>query len=166
MKIKSYQQFLNESNGFSIQPINMDDIPSIIELIIPLFPQFPVAALRKYLNRVADWKISVKAVLNDEIIGAYLLNTSSVTKHSNIQLEDLSKYESKKGIQGIAIAIKKEYRNKSYGKQLRDYPISLKPDYVWGEQIKELNNLTNWTKFGRRLVAKDDNINVTLMDIK
>jgi hypothetical protein len=43
-------------------------------------------------------------------------------------------------------------------------------DYIWGQHLKGLHNVDNWTKFGRRLVA-DGDINgedmwVTLMDLK
>ena len=81
-------------------------------------------------------------------------------------LEDLSKYKNLRGIQGVSLGILPEYRNQGIGKQLRDLPKTMGYDYIWGQHFKSLKNVEHWTKFGRRKVADDNGIYVTLMDLK
>ena len=65
----------------------------------------------------------------------------------------------------MALGILKEYRGRTYGRQLRDSALSLSEyDYIWGLQAKPLNNLGNWLGYGRRLVGVTEGDYVTLMD--
>jgi hypothetical protein len=116
---------------------------------------------------MTDFTISKKAVLDGKIIGCYLLNDDSVPSNGMNYLENLDPYGTRRGLQGVALGILKEYRGLSYGRQLRDSALSLNGfDYIWGFQGKRLENLDNWLACGRRLVGETEDAYVTLMDLK
>jgi len=153
-------------DSFSIQNIEQEDILKILDICVEAFEHLETAdEIKTYLNIVTDWDISKKAVLNNEIIGCYLFNEIPVVSFSKYQIEDLSKYKDKKGLQGVALVIKPEYRGLSYGRQLREIPLKMGYDYVWGQHLKGLDNIDSWMRFGRRVVADNGGIIVTLMDL-
>ena len=119
-----------------------------------------------FFYAMTDFSISKKAVLDGEIIGCYLLNNESVHSWEMNWKENLDLYKTRRGLQGVALGILKEYRGRSYGRQLRDSALSLSEyDYIWGLQAKQLNNLDNWLGYGRRLVGETGGDFITLMDL-
>ena len=153
---------------FFIQTIEEKDIDYIIEMSVKLFSE---AAKYEYSGLffycMTDFTISKKAVLDGKIIGCYLLNDESVHSYEMNRLENLDRYKTLRGLQGVALGIMKEYRGLSYGRQLRDSAHSLNEyDYIWGFQGKSLNNLGSWLGYGRRLVGETEYAHVTFMDIK
>lgn len=122
--------------------------------------------VKDYISSVANWSLSVKATMEDKIIGCYIFNEDSVMEFASCQKEDLSKYKDLKAIQGVGLAVLPEYQGTGTGKKLRDYPLHLNYDYIWGQHLKGLHNIDNWVKFGRRVVADCGDIFVTLMDLK
>ncbi len=93
--------------------------------------------LMSYIRYQADWKTSVKLVLNDKIIGCYLLKPRKLHE---------APFENLNGIEGIALAIKEEFRNFGYGKMLISYSENLDYDFIFGQHLKSLNNIDNWKK--------------------
>ena len=106
------------------------------------------------------------AILNKKVIGCYLLSENSILKYQDYSKENLSKYENKKGVEGVVLALLPEYRKLGIGNDLRNLPEKLGYDYVFGEQLHELNNLSNWIKHGRRLIADTGEVYITLKDLK
>lgn len=105
-----------------------------------------------------NWEIS--ATLTDDygdLYGVYLLGDAQVP----IDKLCLNKYANLKGVEGIALAIDPNIRGLGYGNLLKDYPKSLEIDYVWGQQLKSLNNLDMWLK-RRKLVGITDYTYITL----
>jgi hypothetical protein len=95
--------------------------------------------LKEYLMAVVNWDISKKLTLNDTIIGCYLLNEDKITdflENCDSLKEDVSKYENLRGIQGVALALSKEFRDKGYGRKLREIPLQMDCDYIWGQHLK------------------------------
>ena len=70
------------------------------------------------------------------------------------------KYNQLKGVEGVLLVIDESIRNLGYGNKLKDFPKSLNVDYVWGEQLKELNNLDDWLK-RRILIAETEHVYIT-----
>lgn len=153
---------------FSIETIEEKDIDYIIEMSVKLFSEaakYDYSGLFFYC--MTDFTISKKAVLDGKIIGCYLLNDESFHLYQMNRLENLDRYNTRRGLQGVALGILKEYRGRSYGRQLRDSALSLSEyDYIWGFQCKSLDNLGYWLNFGRRLVGETEGAYVTLMDLK
>ena len=155
------------NENFSIENIEESDIDYIIEMCEKLFSEamgYYYPGLLFY--EMTDFLISKKAVLDDKIIGCYLLKGESVNTQEINWLENLDLYQARRGLQGVALGILKEYRGLAYGRQLRDSALTLSQyDYIWGGQAKQLNNLDNWLGYGRRLVGETECSFVTLMDL-
>ena len=172
--IKRYLQFIKESHeNFIIESITENDIDDVLEICAKVFGDVDSAEdVKSYLGEATNWNISKKAVINNKIIGCYLFNEDSIVDFldgKDCVLENLSKYTSKKGIEGLGLALLPEYRNMGIGKEMRNIPLDMDYDYVWGQHLKGLHNIDNWTKFGRRIVADGDidgeEMYVTLMDL-
>jgi hypothetical protein len=94
------------------------------------------------IEEETNWDIS--AIILDEedkIKGLYLLgNTQLYSFWSN------EKYDRLKGIEGVLLVIDKEIRGQGWGNKLKEYPKTLEVDYIWGQQLKTLNNIEDWLK--------------------
>ena len=152
---------------FRIAPVEEEDIDYILVMCSRLFTE----AVNDYYPELffycyADFSISLKATLNGKIIGCYLLNKEAIDSQQAEGFENLERYHKLKGVQGVALGILKEYRGLSYGRQLRDSVLQMTEyDYVWGYQVKTLNNLQNWIRSGRRLVGETESSYLTMMDL-
>ena len=103
-----------------------------------------------------NWKISL-IILDDEdkIKGLYLLGNTQLSSYINN-----NKYNNLKGVEGILLAVDNDIRGLGWGNKLKDYPKNLGFDYIWGQQLKSLNNLTDWLK-RRELVGETKEIYIT-----
>jgi GNAT superfamily N-acetyltransferase len=152
---------------FRIAAVEEKDIDLILEMCSWLFSEavnehYPELFFYCY----ADFSISLKAMLDEEIIGCYLLNKEQIEIQQEQGSGNLDGYAELRGLQGVALGIRKEYRGHSFGRQLRDSVLRMTEyDYVWGYQVKTLNNLEKWIRSGRRLVGETESSYVTLMDL-
>jgi len=153
---------------FRIEPVQDKDMDCILAMCKEIFKEHKsIASDLLMLEFFTDISISRKALLNDKIIGCYLFNEDTIYCDNRVIFEDLGPYKNKKALLGLALALMPDYRGKGYGKQLRDLPKTMRNyDYVWGMQLKSLNNIDNWIRYGRRIVAEGESSYVTLMDIK
>lgn len=128
--------------------------------------------LQEYLDSIVDWHISIMAIINDKVVGCYLFNEESINKffkqgfYMKSLIDDIDKYQNLRGIQGVALVVSPDYRGFGIGKKLREFPKSMDFDYIWGVQLKSLENISDWLKYGRRLIAETPNEFITLMDLK
>ena len=105
-----------------------------------------------------DYKDCWIAVHRGCIIGGYFLG------HNGIGMKE---YEGLKGIQGVALFLLPEYRGMRIGNVLRNIPIKMVGvDYIWGMHLHALDNVKQWTKFGRKLIDSYGGIHTTLMDLR
>jgi hypothetical protein len=58
------------------------------------------------------------------------------------------------------LAVDKSIRGMGWGNKLKDYPKTLGIDYIWGQQLKTLNNLNDWLK-RRELVGETNSVYIT-----
>lgn len=65
------------------------------------------------------------------------------------------------GVEGVLLAVDETIRGKGFGNQLKDYVLNLNYDYIWGKQLKSLNNLKDWLK-RRELVGTTYDCYITL----
>lgn len=109
------------------------------------------------IEEETNWSLSAMLVDdNDKLLGCYLLGDSQVD--SIIPTE---KYKELKGIEGVLLAVDESLRGQGWGTKLKNYPNILGFDYIWGQQLKTLNNLNDWLK-RRVLVGETDSVYVTL----
>ena len=131
-----------------------------IEAITWAFEYFKTVTPKDYffaiIKQETNWDISA-IILDDEdrIMGVYLLGDS--------QLDSLTvneKYTNLKGVEGVLLAVSEEVRGQGWGNKLKDYPKTLEIDYIWGQQLKSLNNLEDWLK-RRELIAETQSVFIT-----
>lgn len=110
-----------------------------------------------YINAVTDWKNSFVAVDDNKVMGVYALGDSQL-KDVGVQHPD---YDNLHGIQGIALGVHPNVRGMGVGKALKDHVDKhIKRDYIFGMQLKGLNNIEHWTKT-RKIVAESPNMYIT-----
>lgn len=143
----------------------------------------PKSSIRQYISSIAEYPISVKATYDGEIVGCYIFNREPyfpdwksviVTNMENGTLFDrctlrsnmlCQQHRSYNPLQGIALAVAEQYRGLGIGKKLREYPLSLPYDYIWGAHSKILRNKEHWLKFGRKVYYEDRMSFKTIMPI-
>lgn len=109
-----------------------------------------------YIKYVSNFDKSIMLLNNnDEIFGVYILGDKQICEFTN----DVS-YKNLKGIEGVLLGVDESIRGNGYGNQLKDYPRTLGVDYIWGQQLKTLNNLDDWLK-RRKLVAITEHVYIT-----
>jgi hypothetical protein len=114
-----------------------------------------------------DLKISKSLLLNNKVIGGYLLKESSMLPNietlkklnnngdiENLKIhitnKELEIFKNKIGIFSNFIYIDKRYRNKNLSKYLIDYSLT-KGDYIWG--ISDITTSDFWKKHNRIIIA-------------
>lgn len=116
-----------------------------------------------------DPAISIGIGSADRLYAAYFLAHNSVCKivsdENMAAVEDLSPYQDRSGVEGIALAVSGAHRHRSLASMLKNYPRTLGVDYIFGLQYKSLNNLDHWLR-RRRLVAYNDTTYCTLEDVR
>lgn len=91
---------------------------------------------------------------NGTLVGVYLLRPHNHASIKNLNL----------GIEGVALAVKAEFRNQGIGKKLINYSQTLPFDYIWGLAAVDLNNLNHWLK-RRRVVGCMNNSYLTVQEL-
>lgn len=108
------------------------------------------------IEQETNWDISAMLLDDsDDVVGIYLLG--------NGQLSDIinsNKYKDLKGVEGVLLLIDEDIRGEGWGDKLKDYPKTLGLDYIWGQQLKSLNNLDHWLK-RREFISETEFIYIT-----
>jgi hypothetical protein len=140
----------------------------IMECFVEVFPEYKNDV--DYVLQESNFDKSWVLVDNNKVVGFYLIGDRQVLdvvdSYQLTPLEDLRKFDNKRGIEGVALGILKEYRNQNLSKLLKNkVKTSSNADYIFGLQYKSLKNLNDWVKI-RRLVAKSANFYCTLEEYK
>lgn len=152
-----------------ISSIDKKEIENIINITAETFKKhMSFAASVSYLKDCVDFSISIKATYNDELIGFYLLNENKIPyineKNLKISVEKYKELQSNNGLEGVALVILPDYRKLGISKLLieESYKIAknLDCDYVWGEALKTINNLNEWSKV-RTFIGETDGLYIT-----
>ncbi len=104
----------------------------------------------EYAYEVTNWEKSIMLMDDDKIMGLYLFGD-----HQLSLLVKNTEYDNLIGIEGVLLAIDSSIRGLGWGNKLKDYPKTLGVDYIWGQQLKTLNNLNDWLK--RRIYIDETN---------
>ena len=156
----------------NIESIQRDEISELLDIKWGVFNQYysSKAECDKYTLSCVDWSISVKLTYERKIVGMYLFNEEAVSKiipkeHITMLYENLDRYQDQRGIQGVTLAIQKEFRGRGWGNFLKKYPRTLGYDYWWGIAFKTLGNLKDWQKQSR-LVGESLDLYLILEDYR
>ena len=92
----------------------------------------------EYLKETTNLEKSLM-LINDEneLVGLYLLGDNQIPHND---------FSEMKGIEGVLLVIDDKYRGMGWGDKLKEYPKTMGYDYIWGQQLKTLNNLQDWLK--------------------
>lgn len=102
--------------------------------------------------------LSVVIEVDGNIAGFYFIGDDQIMPGGDPEVYDkLSKLN---GIEGIALGVFPEYKSAGLGKTLIDYPATLGYDYIWGYQLKTLENINEWLK-RRKLYVQTAGLYVT-----
>lgn len=132
-----------------------------LEVITWSFEYFKHVTPKDYffdiIAQETNWSLSAMLVdENDKLLGCYLLGDLQVD--SIIPTDD---YKKLKGVEGVLLAVDETLRGQGWGTKLKNYPNILGFYYIWGQQLKTLNNLKDWLK-RRVLVGETKSVYVTL----
>jgi GNAT superfamily N-acetyltransferase len=90
-----------------------------------------------------DPSLTVVAVVEGSIAGFYFLADNQIPPGG----KEWEKLEHLKGIEGVALGVLPEYKNKGVGKKLMEYSQRIPGyEYIWGYQFKSLKNIDDWLK--------------------
>jgi GNAT superfamily N-acetyltransferase len=142
---------------------NKADIERCLEICHQVFVEHS-PTVKGYLEGMADWDICLKATVNGEIVGCYILNNDPNMFGSNTGF-DVSEYPDLNTLHGLGLAVLPEYRNLGIGRALRDYTETMGYDYIYGSHFSSLDNLHHWKKV-REVVYTSDVMHTTLRDFR
>lgn len=140
-----------------VQGIPQNRIDEVLEWSYKLFEdKMDKSDFKTYLNYVSNFDLSIMLLDdNDKLFGVYILGNNQITQFTKDAL-----YENLNGVEGVLLGVDKSIMGNGYGTKLKDYTKTLGFDYVWGQQLKSLNNLTHWLK-RRKLVAITGDVYIT-----
>ena len=178
--MKTFFQWLNESTQepISITKTTPQDADEIInKAFVKCFPEYNTPEILEFAKTATNWTLSLKAVANNEIIGFYMIGTRPLEETledenaEELPGENLQRYSTMNGIEGVALGVIPEYRKKGIASLLKNQVRDMGYDFIYGMQYKSLGNLQNWTKessINRRLAAEshtDQPVYITIEDI-
>lgn len=115
------------------------DKEEIVDLLIEIFSSYYQESREWYKEQIkdVDYNISMAIYDNNTLIAFYLLQPN------NIPFE----YIKGKGLEGVALGIKKEYRGQKLSELFFNEVYLMDFDYWWGTADIVLNNLNFWLKY-------------------
>lgn len=110
--------------------------------------------IESYLEETTDKSISVCLKIGGEVVGAYFLCARDLVSQEG------------KGLEGVCLCMDERYRGNGWGKMLISFAESMPGfDYMWGQHLKTLNNLEQWTK-RRETVIDAGEVWITIKRLK
>jgi predicted double-glycine peptidase len=180
---------VNDVKLENVQPEDIDEILDMNWYIFKNEWDGGQEDMREYDMESANYDISIKAVYEGQIIGVYSFMNKNLEdeikmykkekyknilarilsvfqeKYVKIDKEFLNKLKGKVGFQGVSLLLKPQYRNFGIGKKLIQKSIEIAKkngaDYIWGEHLKNLGNISDWTK-RRELLGEMGDIYITI----
>jgi hypothetical protein len=143
-----------------VNKISPANLLGIYEAFEQCFPNYaPInESLLKFLIETVNWDISFTAEQDGKIVGFYLLGerklSEAIAAENAVLHEDLSRYDSMRGIEGVALGVIPEFRKTGLTEKLKQQVKTIPDvDFIYGMQYKSLGNLDYWLR-SRRLIAE------------
>lgn len=109
-------------------------------------------------------KNSFVAKVDGELAGFYLIGPRQIPMIPGN--DDYEILKDMRGAEGIALGVFPEYKNMGIGKKLIEHSRNnLDVDYIWGGQLKSLENIDDWLK-RRKIYYENDNLYLTYEILK
>jgi len=142
---------------------NHDAISECLDICHEIFSKHS-SGVRSYIYSIADWDLSLKASINNRVVGCYILQEDTLTSYSNTGF-DVDAYKNLRGLHGVGLAVLPSYQGLGIGKALREYPSTMGYDYIYGMHLESLKNLDHWKKI-REVVYTSNSMHITLQDFR
>jgi GNAT superfamily N-acetyltransferase len=133
-------------------PADIDRIEDIFEAAIRLDRQ----ALRNTLD--GEEKYYIIRAEDGTIAGVYILREEPLPFFLSLKPSG-AKYRGR-GVQGILLALDPVYKGQGWGRMLIEHPRTLGYDYIWGQAMASLNNLSYW-KRRREHLSTEHGVHIT-----
>lgn len=152
---------LNEDQqNVTIRPYRDDDHESVFNMLPDVYSKLGGMSAASIWSVIrgqchGSFGLSVIAEVNNEVAGFYFLTQSDLPPR-----EDTGITDDMIGIQGVALGVSSKYKNLGIGKMLIEYPKTVGADYVWGFQLKDLENINDWLK-RRKIYSETSNMYIT-----
>ena len=166
---KAYKQMLTEdSSEYTVVPLtDKNHIKQALDLGVNEFA--PHAGGNKSMVRSLlsqhDPEMSRAVLHKGKVVGAYFLKHGNVPAVSDqYQHHFDADIKGKRGVEGVGLVIHPDHRGHGVGTQLKNYTQSLNADYVWGGQLKSLNNIHHWLK-RRKVIYENPYMHITYQSI-
>lgn len=151
-----------EDGKVKIRKLERSDISEISEQLEKVFYKTGMskASIWAAMGNI-DFDISVVATVDGKLAGFYFLNEEDIP-----EIGDYSKFKNKRGVEGVALGVFPQYQNKGIGKKLIEYTQErLDYDYIWGMQLKSLENINDWLK-RRKIYYENPSLYITYRMLK
>lgn len=129
------------------------DILHALDLVVEVFHEQYGLDKDDVEEEIHPMSFALGLYRNEDLIGAYIfregdLDIDDLKEFCDIHIDEqkAASLLSGRGIEGVALAVRSEYKNRGYGKKLIEYSKKLNYDYVWGQQLELLGNLNDWLK--------------------
>lgn len=158
--IKSYELFQTnyQQEEIKLSPITTEDIKFLYNHLSNIFDRTGWSN-QEVWNQIShyDKNLSVVAKINNQIAGFYFIGDDNIPEGG----KDYNILKKLKGVEGIALGILKEFKNKGVGKKLIEYPKTIPNiNYIWGFQLKSLKNIEHWKK-RRKIYYENEYLYIT-----
>lgn len=146
------------TGSIKIRQYSNDDFDAVFGMLQDVYSKLAGASAKWIWSVIeseceGNFSNSVIITVDENVAGFYFLHPSNLPENEEIT-------EEMRGIQGVALGVSSEYKNHGIGKMLINYPTSMGYDYVWGYQLKMLDNINDWLK-RRKIYADTGNMFIT-----
>lgn len=148
----------NVNSNIEIRPFMAEDFENVFDMLSDVYSKLGNISPRSIWSIIsaecgADFGDSVVITVGGEVAGFYFLSPENLPENGDITDE-------MNGIQGVALGVSSEFKNLGIGKMLINYPATLGYDYVWGYQLRALDNINDWLK-RRKIYSETGNMFTT-----
>jgi hypothetical protein len=149
-----------EDQNVSIRPYKDDDFDEVFNMLEDVYSKLSGMSARSIWSVIkaeckGSFGLSIVAEVNGEVAGFYFLTIADLPPKEGTGITD-----DMIGVQGVALGISSKYKNLGIGKKLIVYPQTLGADYIWGFQLKQLENIDDWLK-RRKIYSEGPNMYTT-----
>lgn len=152
---------LNEDEqNVVIRPYSDDDFEPVFNMLTDVYSKLRGMSAGSIWTVIrsqcrGSFGLSVVVEVNGEVGGFYFLTQADLAPKEGTGITD-----DMIGIQGVALGVSSKHKNLGIGKKLIEYPQTLGADYVWGYQLKDLENINDWLK-RRKIYSESEGMYIT-----
>lgn len=153
------QNVSEESSTPVIRQMNKEDLKQIIPNLAEVFHKTKLSNIQVWQLVKDEFNVNKSAVMlvGNNVVGFYFIGDNQIPDNGSETYQKLNKMN---GVEGVALGILPRYKEMGLGKQLIIWSQNLPIDYIWGYQLKSLENIDDWKK-RRKVYYEDDELYIT-----